>query len=131
MSLRWLPQGLLTFNSNNMTKALCTEHARCAAQALCSACAKMCVRELRAEHPNVSVFYMAWVSLVAALIGCFLPKAWGDTNSFRVPDHWAQWTLLVGIGMSPTVRYCLYHYCCYYTLFLPKEARCLLQTSCK
>ncbi|KAK9904222.1 hypothetical protein WJX75_007139 [Coccomyxa subellipsoidea] len=69
-------------------------------QALCSACAKMCVRELRAEHPNVSVFYMAWVSLVAALIGCFLPKAWGDTNSFRVPDHWAQWTLLVGIGVT-------------------------------
>lgn len=69
-------------------------------QALCSACAKMCVRELRAEHPNVSVFYMAWVSLVAALIGCFLPKAWGATDSFRIPGHWAQWVLLVGVGIT-------------------------------
>lgn len=63
----------------------------------------MCVRELRAEHPNVSVFYMAWVSLVAALIGCFLPMAWGATDSFRIPDHWAQWVLLVGVGACPAL----------------------------
>ncbi|BDA45883.1 probable pseudopaline exporter CntI [Coccomyxa sp. Obi] len=69
-------------------------------KALCSACAKMCVRELRAEHPNVSVFYMAWVSLVAALIGCFLPMTWGATDSFRIPDHWAEWVLLVGVGVT-------------------------------
>jgi hypothetical protein len=67
-------------------------------QALCSAMAKMCVRELRAENPNVSVFYMAWVSLIAALIGCFLPMTWGATDSFRVPSHWAEWVLLTGIG---------------------------------
>ena len=60
--------------------------------------AKMCVRELRTEAPNTSVFYMAAVSLVAALVGCFLPMAWGDTTSFKVPDRWFQWLLLVGIG---------------------------------
>ena len=74
-------------------------HSRCCAcQALCSALAKMCVRELRTEAPNTSVFYMAAVSLVAAIIGCFLPMAWGDTTSFKVPDRWFQWLLLVGIG---------------------------------
>lgn len=67
-------------------------------QALCSACAKMCVRELRAESPNVSVFYMAWVSLLAALVGCFVTPLFGFTNTFRMPNHWAEWTLLAGIG---------------------------------
>ena len=71
-----------------------------APQALCSALAKMCVRELRTEAPNTSVFYMAAVSLVAAVIGCFLPLAWGDTTSFKVPDHWLQWVLLCGVGAS-------------------------------
>jgi len=69
-----------------------------AAQALCSALAKMCVRELRTEAPNTSVFYMAAVSLVAAVVGCFLPMAWGDTTSFKVPNHWAEWLLLCGVG---------------------------------
>jgi hypothetical protein len=58
----------------------------------------MCVRELRTEAPNTSVFYMAAVSLVAAVIGCFLPMAWGDSTSFKVPDRWFQWLLLLGIG---------------------------------
>ena len=70
----------------------------CRRQALCSACAKMCVRELRAESPNVSVFYMAWVSLVAALAGCFGAPLLGFTHTFRMPSHWAEWTLLAGIG---------------------------------
>lgn len=69
-----------------------------AAQALCSALAKMCVRELRTEAPNTSVFYMAAVSLVAAVVGCFLPMAWGDSTSFKVPNHWAEWLLLCGVG---------------------------------
>ena len=73
---------------------------RALSQALCSALAKMCVRELRTEAPNTSVFYMAAVSLVAAVIGCFLPMAWGDTTSFRLPSHWAEWLLLCGIGAS-------------------------------
>ena len=60
--------------------------------------AKMCVRELRTEAPNTSVFYMAWVSLVAAFLGCFLPRAWGDYSTFRMPDRWFQWILLLGIG---------------------------------
>ena len=72
-----------------------------AAQALCSALAKMCVRELRTEAPNTSVFYMAAVSLVAAVIGCFLPMAWGDTTSFKVPNHWLEWVLLCGVGAFP------------------------------
>ena len=63
--------------------------------------AKMCVRELRTEAPNTSVFYMAAVSLVAAIVGCFLPMAWGDTTSFKVPNRWFQWLLLVGIGEHP------------------------------
>ncbi len=71
-------------------------------QALCSALAKMCVRELRTEAPNTSVFYMAAVSLVAAIIGCFLPLAWGDTTSFKMPNHWLEWTLLCGVGASFT-----------------------------
>ena len=66
-------------------------------QALCSALAKMCVRELRTEAPNTSVFYMAWVSLVAAILGCFLPRAWGDYSTFRMPDRWFQWVLQLGI----------------------------------
>lgn len=72
-----------------------------AVQALCSALAKMCVRELRTEAPNTSVFYMAAVSLVAAVIGCFLPLAWGDTTSFKMPNHWLEWLLLCGVGASP------------------------------
>ena len=71
-----------------------------AVQALCSALAKMCVRELRTEAPNTSVFYMAAVSLVAAVIGCFLPLAWGDTTSFKMPNHWLEWLLLCGVGAS-------------------------------
>ena len=71
-----------------------------ATQALCSAMAKMCVRELRTEAPNTSVFYMAAVSLVAAVIGCFLPLAWGDTSSFKMPNHWLEWLLLCGVGAS-------------------------------
>ena len=67
-------------------------------QALCSACAKMCVRELRAEPPNVSVFYMAFVSLIAAVIGCTVPALFGFENVFRIPGHWAEWVLLVGVG---------------------------------
>lgn len=60
----------------------------------------MCVRELRTEAPNTSVFYMAAVSLVAAVIGCFLPLAWGDKTSFKVPEHWLEWALLCGVGAS-------------------------------
>ena len=58
----------------------------------------MCVRELRAESPNVSVFYMAWVSLIAAIFGCFVTPLLGFTHTFRMPSHWAEWTLLAGIG---------------------------------
>ena len=84
-------------------------------QALCSALAKMCVRELRTEAPNTSVFYMAAVSLVAAVIGCFLPFAWGDKSSFKVPDHWLEWVLLCGVGAS--LQYSLKEM---YTCVMPK-----------
>ena len=58
----------------------------------------MCVRELRAEPPNVSVFYMAAVSLVAAVLGCTVPSWLGFQNVFRMPSHWAEWALLAGVG---------------------------------
>ena len=77
--------------------------------------AKMCVRELRTEAPNTSVFYMAAVSLVAALVGCFLPMAWGDTTSFKVPDRWFQWLLLVGVGEHPGSP--LFTIFCYMSLY--------------
>lgn len=44
------------------------------------------------------MFYMASVSLVAALIGCFLPMAWGDTSSFKIPNQWYEWAMLCGVG---------------------------------
>ena len=66
----------------------------------------MCVRELRAEPPNVSVFYMAAVSLVAAVLGCTVPSWLGFQNVFRMPSHWAEWALLAGVG-APPPRPCL------------------------
>lgn len=70
----------------------------------------MCVRELRAESPNVSVFYMAWVSLLAALAGCFVAPLFGFTGTFRMPNHWAEWTLLAGIGALCSL-YCFLPHC--------------------
>ena len=72
-------------------------------QALCSACAKMCVRFLRnTESPHVSVFYQAWVSLVIALCASLIPRALGHPGSIRQVDGWVEWTFMAGVGECPS-----------------------------
>jgi len=67
-------------------------------QALFSACAKMCVRELRkTETANVSVFYLSFCSSIGALCGIFLPKIWGLEGTVRMP-HDYEWLLLLLVG---------------------------------
>ena len=69
-------------------------------QAFFSACAKMCVRELRkTETANVSVFYLSFCSTIGALIGTIGPKIFGVENSIRTP-HGTEWLLLLGVGKS-------------------------------
>ena len=73
-------------------------------QALCSAMAKMCVRELRTEDPSVSVFYLALVSSIAAIIGCSLPASLITPPTgmsllgFVVPRNLTEAAMLVGVG---------------------------------
>jgi len=68
-------------------------------QALFSACAKMCVRELRkTETANVSVFYLSFCSSIGALCGIFLPKIWGLEGTVRMP-HDYEWLLLLLVGL--------------------------------
>ncbi len=89
-------------------------------QALFSACAKMCVRELRkTETANVSVFYLSFCSTIGALCGILLPKFWGVEDTVRMPDG-LEWLLLIGVGkplllslpsrrvikMPSSLRYC-------------------------
>jgi drug/metabolite transporter (DMT)-like permease len=70
-------------------------------QALFSACAKMCVRELRkTETANVSVFYLSFCSTIGALCGCFGPKILGYTGSVRMPVNAVEWLLLIGVGTT-------------------------------
>lgn len=69
-------------------------------QALFSACAKMCVRELRkTETANVSVFYLSFCSTIGAICGTFVPKLWGMEGTVRVP-HDYEWLLLLGVGLT-------------------------------
>ncbi|KAK9826110.1 hypothetical protein WJX81_004310 [Elliptochloris bilobata] len=75
-------------------------------QALCSAMAKMCVRELRTEDPSVSVFYLALVSTIAATIGCSLPASvitpppGMSLLGFVVPRNMTETAMLVGVGLT-------------------------------
>lgn len=79
-------------------------------QALCSAMAKMCVRELRTEDPSVSVFYLALVSSIAAIIGCSLPAslitppAGMSLLGFVVPRSLTETAMLVGVGARCSAR---------------------------
>ena len=75
-------------------------------QALCSACAKMCVRHLRNfESPHVSVFYQAWVSLVIALSACIIPRAFfGHPQSIRPVHGWVEWVFMLGVGACAPAR---------------------------
>ena len=68
-------------------------------QALFSACAKMCVRELRkTETANVSVFYLSFCSTIGALCGCFGPKIFGYEHTVRLPYNHVEVLLLLGVG---------------------------------
>lgn len=69
-------------------------------QALCSACAKMLVRELRTESPFVSVFYLSACSLIASVFGTGIPKALGWQNAIRLPNGWVEWSFMLGVGIA-------------------------------
>ena len=72
--------------------------------------AKMCVRELRTEDPSVSVFYLALVSSIAAVIGCSLPAslitppAGMSLLGFIVPRNLTETAMLVGVGAHCSAR---------------------------
>lgn len=69
-------------------------------QALSSACAKMCVRELRTENPSVSVFYLSWVTSTAAAIAIFIQIAIGKPvgKAIPLPGTFLDWALFLAIG---------------------------------
>ncbi|KAK9812242.1 hypothetical protein WJX73_006670 [Symbiochloris irregularis] len=70
-------------------------------QAFSSACAKMCVRELRTtESPFVSVLYLSMCSFVASIVGCAIPAALKVPNSFRLPIGLKEWGFLLGVGLA-------------------------------
>ena len=70
-------------------------------QALCSACAKMCVRFLRSsESPHVSVFYLSATSLTVSLCATLIPKALGYHGSIRMPNCAMEWAFLAGVGAA-------------------------------
>ena len=72
--------------------------------------AKMCVRELRTEDPSVSVFYLALVSSIAAIIGCSLPAslitppAGMSLLGFVMPRSLTETAMLVGVGARCQAR---------------------------
>ena len=72
--------------------------------------AKMCVRELRTEDPSVSVFYLALVSSIAAIIGCSLPAsliippAGMSLLGFVMPRSLMETAMLTGVGARCSVR---------------------------
>ncbi len=69
-------------------------------QACFSACAKMCVRELRkTDTANVSVFYLSLCSTIGATIGLGASMLWGSGQGLMMPHAW-DWALFAGIGNS-------------------------------
>ena len=67
-------------------------------QACFSACAKMCVRELRkTDTANVSVFYLSLCSTIGATIGLAVSVIWYDGQFLMMPHRW-EWALFAGIG---------------------------------
>ena len=67
-------------------------------QACFSACAKMCVRELRkTDTANVSVFYLSLCSTIGASIGLTVSMLWGSGHFLMMPHAW-EWALFAGIG---------------------------------
>lgn len=75
-------------------------------QAVFSACAKMCVRELRkTDTANVSVFYLSLCSTVGASIGLSITMMWGSGQGLMLPHAW-DWALFAGIGMACASGHC-------------------------
>jgi hypothetical protein len=74
----------------------------CEAQALSSACAKMCVRELRSENPSVSVFYLSWVTVAVAGLVLIFQLLLGSPAHQVVPPPKTllDVILFLGVGMS-------------------------------
>ena len=71
-------------------------------QACFSACAKMCVRELRkTDTANVSVFYLSLCSTIGASIGLGISMVWGSGQGLMMPHAW-EWGLFAGIGKHST-----------------------------
>lgn len=69
-------------------------------QACFSACAKMCVRELRkTDTANVSVFYLSLCSTIGATIGLGASMLWGSGQGLMMPHAW-DWALFAGIGLA-------------------------------
>lgn len=69
-------------------------------QACFSACAKMCVRELRkTDTANVSVFYLSLCSTIGASIGLGVSMVWGSGQGLMMPHAW-EWGLFAGIGLA-------------------------------
>ena len=69
-------------------------------QAVFSACAKMCVRELRkTDTANVSVFYLSFCSTIGASIGLGISMVWGSGQGLMLPHAW-EWALFAGIGKA-------------------------------
>ena len=67
-------------------------------QAIFSACAKLCVRELRkTDTANVSVFYLSLCSTIGATIGLGISIVWGSGQGLMMPHAW-EWALFAGIG---------------------------------
>ena len=75
-------------------------HSDASLQACFSACAKMCVRELRkTDTANVSVFYLSFCSTIGATIGLCVSYIWGGGQGLLMP-HSFEWLLFLGIGES-------------------------------
>eukprot|EP00884_Botryococcus_braunii_P009322 jgi/Botrbrau1/18391/Bobra.152_1s0003.1 len=89
------------FMGFDFTKEISALGVMCAlGQALSSACAKMCVRELRSENPSVSVFYLSWVTVVAAGLVLVIQIVSGMPvhEVIPPPKTFLDYVLFLGVG---------------------------------
>ena len=95
------PRNVTAAHTSLLLASCLTQHAHitCAfLQACFSACAKMCVRELRkTDTANVSVFYLSLCSTIGATIGLGASMLWGSGQGLMVPHAW-DWALFAGMG---------------------------------
>lgn len=70
-------------------------------QAFFSACAKMCVRELRkTDTANVSVFYLSLFSTIGASTGLTIQSVFFGGDWLKLPAVPLDWGLFAGIGLA-------------------------------